>query len=42
MVYLGASLLANIMKDREDFWIQKQDYEEQGLRCLTKLVPSKR
>lgn len=37
MVYLGASLLANIMKDSDQFWISKEEYEEQGLRCLAKL-----
>jgi actin-related protein 2 len=39
MVYLGASLLANIMKDNDQFWISKQEYEEQGFRCLNKLQP---
>lgn len=37
MVYLGASLLGKIMKDRKEFWISKEEYEEQGLRCLNKL-----
>ena len=39
MVYLGASLLANIMKDNDNFWISKREYEEEGMRCLKKLQP---
>lgn len=41
MVFFGGSVLANIMKDREEFWISKSEYEEQGLRCLNKLVKTK-
>lgn len=43
MVYMGGAVLANIMRDRdEDFWISKQQYEEQGAtRCLNKLQPKK-
>lgn len=37
MVFLGGSVLADLMKDRDEFWISKQEYEEQGLRCLDKL-----
>lgn len=37
MVFLGGSVLADIMKDRSEFWITRQDWEEQGARCLTKL-----
>ncbi|XP_071788647.1 actin-related protein 2-B [Asterias amurensis] len=37
MVFLGGAVLADIMKDREDFWISRQEYEEKGLRCLEKL-----
>lgn len=37
MVFLGGSVLAGLMKDRDEFWISKQEYEEQGLRCLDKL-----
>lgn len=36
MVYLGGSVLAGIMKDEPHFWISKQEYEEEGLRCLQK------
>jgi actin-related protein 2 len=41
MVFFGGSVLANIMKDRDEFWINKADYEEQGLRCLNKLSSTK-
>ena len=38
MVFFGGSVLANIAKDREDLWIDKKEYQEQGLRCLNKLI----
>lgn len=31
MVFLGGSVLADIMKDKEAFWITKQEYEEKGV-----------
>lgn len=34
MVFLGGSVLADIMKDRAEFWMTKADYDEQGLRIL--------
>eukprot|EP00605_Chrysophyceae_sp_TOSAG23-4_P003048 GSChrysophyteH1.ASY1.ANO1.3353.1 assembled CDS len=35
MVWLGGSVLANIMKDQtEGFWITKQQYDEEGLRVI--------
>jgi actin-related protein 2 len=37
MVFLGASVLGDIMKDREDFWISKQDWEEEGPNCLQRM-----
>eukprot|EP00246_Nothoceros_aenigmaticus_P008137 TRINITY_DN22639_c0_g1_i1.p1 TRINITY_DN22639_c0_g1~~TRINITY_DN22639_c0_g1_i1.p1 ORF type:complete len:384 (-),score=62.39 TRINITY_DN22639_c0_g1_i1:242-1393(-) len=36
LVYLGGAVLADIMKDTPEFWISKQEYEEEGLRCLNK------
>jgi actin-related protein 2 len=34
MVFLGGSVLADIMKDKADFWISKQEYQEKGAtRC---------
>ena len=37
MVFLGGAVLANVMKDREDFWISREEYEEKGLGALKKL-----
>ncbi|CAG8569893.1 10638_t:CDS:2, partial [Paraglomus brasilianum] len=37
MVFLGGAVLANIMKDRESWWITKQEWEEMGPQCLDKL-----
>lgn len=36
MVFLGGAVLADIMKDKLDFWISKAEYEEEGVRCLRK------
>jgi actin-related protein 2 len=32
MVFLGGSVLADIMKDRAEFWMTKQEYDEGGIR----------
>ena len=37
MVFLGGAVLADIMKDKENFWMTRQEYEESGLRVLEKL-----
>lgn len=38
MVFLGGSVLADIMKDRAEFWISKEDYAELGpIKALEKL-----
>jgi actin-related protein 2 len=34
MVFLGGSVLADIMKDRPEFWISKQEWEEKGERIV--------
>lgn len=36
MVFHGASLLGDIMRDREDFWMFKREWEEEGPRILRK------
>lgn len=36
MVFLGGSVLADLIKDNPDAWISKAEYEEQGFRCLEK------
>ncbi|OQS04115.1 actin [Thraustotheca clavata] len=37
LVFLGGSVLADMMKDNDQFWISKQEYEEQGVRCIDRL-----
>jgi len=37
MVFLGGAVLADIIKDKDEVWISKEDYEEQGMRVLDKL-----
>ncbi|KAG7399899.1 Actin- protein 2 [Phytophthora boehmeriae] len=37
LVFLGGSVLADVMKDNDAFWLLKSEYEEQGLRVLDKL-----
>lgn len=37
MVFLGGAVLADIIKDKEEVWISKQEYEEQGVKVLAKL-----
>ncbi|KAI9866142.1 MAG: Arp2/3 complex subunit, actin nucleation center [Trichoglossum hirsutum] len=39
MVFLGGAVLANIMADKENMWITKREWEEQGPRVLEKLGP---
>jgi len=36
MVFLGGSVLADIMKDREEFWISKAEWAEHGERIIGK------
>eukprot|EP00463_Aulacantha_scolymantha_P004935 TRINITY_DN6138_c0_g1_i1.p1 TRINITY_DN6138_c0_g1~~TRINITY_DN6138_c0_g1_i1.p1 ORF type:complete len:82 (+),score=17.70 TRINITY_DN6138_c0_g1_i1:150-395(+) len=36
MVFLGGSVLADIMKDREEFWISKEEWEEEGEKITEK------
>ena len=37
MVFLGGAVLADIMKNRNDFWISKEEWYEQGEQSLEKL-----
>nr|QGN00920.1 Arp2D [Drosophila azteca] len=39
MVFNGGSVLANVTMDRDDFWMSKEEYGEQGLKVLDKLKP---
>ena len=36
MVFLGGAVLADIMKDRDDFWISRQEWQERGAAALQK------
>jgi len=36
MVFLGGSVLADIMKDRPEFWVSKKEWAEEGERILAK------
>jgi len=37
LVFLGGAYFADIMKNKEAFWISKKEYDEQGINCLKKL-----
>jgi len=39
MVFIGGAVLADVMKDRDDFWMSKAEYDEKGLAVLKKLGP---
>jgi len=32
MVFLGGAVLADIMKDRENFWMTREEYQEKGIK----------
>jgi len=36
MVFLGGSVLADIMKDRPEFWISKAEWSEHGANIIAK------
>jgi len=42
MVFMGGAVLAEIMKDKQEFWMSRAEYQEQGTRVLQKLGPSYR
>ena len=37
MVFLGGAVLADIMKSRQEFWVSREEWFEQGVRALDKL-----
>ena len=40
MVFLGASVLADIMKDKDSYWLTKAEYQELGAqRLMDKFFP---
>jgi actin-related protein 2 len=36
MVFLGGAVLAEIMKDKQQFWMNKSEYQEMGKNVLRK------
>lgn len=38
MVFLGGAVLADIMKDKDSFWMLRSEYQEKGVRILDKLL----
>lgn len=37
MVFLGGAVLAEIMKDKDTFWMTRREYQEKGMRVLEKM-----
>lgn len=37
MVFVGGAVLAYVSKDNDDFWMSKLEYEEQGMKVLSKM-----
>lgn len=37
MVFIGGAVLAEVMKDKDNFWMSKQEYDDQGINVLKKL-----
>lgn len=37
MVFLGGAVLGEIMKNKDAFWISKQEWDEMGIKSLDKL-----
>lgn len=37
MVFLGGAVLADIMKDKDNLWMSREEYQEMGTRVLEKL-----
>ncbi|XP_065919822.1 actin-related protein 2 [Dysidea avara] len=37
MVFLGGAVLADIMKDKEEFWMTRKEYQEKGIKVIEKL-----
>lgn len=37
LVFIGGAVLAEVMKDRDTFWMSRQEYEEKGVNILKKL-----
>ncbi|KAF4523271.1 hypothetical protein B566_EDAN006894 [Ephemera danica] len=37
MVFIGGAVLAEVMKDRDTFWMTREEYQEKGIHVLNKL-----
>jgi Actin. len=37
MVFIGGAVLAEVMKDRDAFWMSNKEYQERGVSVLSKL-----
>jgi actin-related protein 2 len=37
MVFIGGAVLAEVMKDRDTFWMSNEEYQEKGVGILKKL-----
>lgn len=37
MVFLGGAVQADIMKDKNEFWITQEEYKEKGFAALDKM-----
>jgi len=37
MVFLGGSIFADIMKDKKEFWVSREEWAEKGARALNKI-----
>lgn len=37
MVFIGGAVLAEVMKDRDTFWMTREEYQEKGVHVLSKL-----
>ncbi|CAM9616895.1 unnamed protein product [Chrysoparadoxa australica] len=40
LVFIGGSVVADVMRTHEEFWISKDDWEESGAKCLSKFSPT--
>jgi actin-related protein 2 len=38
MVFLGGAVLAEVMKDKNEFWISREEYNSKGANCIDKLL----
>lgn len=37
MVFLGGAVLADVMKDKDQFWMSREEYLEKGVKVIDKL-----